>query len=73
MNKNISIETMLSKLHKSHMLGEAALHEYVETGKIQTPCPNCGELPVAITEGLYGERFTIKCPCGSVFLMELGI
>lgn len=56
-----------------YSLAKKAMAEYYDHGKPTSPCPSCGKLPIVEIFGMYGETFTIKCPCGYINLIERGI
>lgn len=63
----------IKDLNETYLLAKKAMAEYYDQGNPTSPCPNCGNLPIVEILGIYGETFTIKCPCGYIYLIERGI
>ena len=73
MDAQKQIKILFPNLEKSYLLAKKAMKEYYNLGKPVSPCPNCGNLPIVEIQGMYGETFIIKCPCGNIYLVERGI
>ena len=67
------IKALFPDLEKSYWLARKAMKEYNRLGKTVSPCPKCGSLPIVEIQGMYGETFIVKCPCGNIYLVERGI
>lgn len=66
--KNISQNPSLS-----NMLVRKAIQEMRSTGKVTTICPKCGKTPNVAITGMYGQRVRVRCECGYLSCLELGI
>ncbi|MBQ9698799.1 MAG: hypothetical protein IJV46_09680 [Acidaminococcaceae bacterium] len=57
----------------SDKLVRKAIQEKRSTGKVTTVCPKCGKVPTVAITGMYGQRVRVRCECGYLSCMELGI
>ena len=67
--KSISFQ----KSSQSGLLAQKAKNEMLRTGKVTTTCPKCQNIPKVSIQGMYGERIMVRCKCGYISTMELGI
>jgi RNase P subunit RPR2 len=45
----------------------------IETGNVTVVCPKCGTIPKVNIDGVFHERIMVKCKCGYIKTIELGI
>ena len=57
----------------SEQIAEKAIEEKIVNGAVRVICPWCKESPNVEILGLNKERITVRCKCGFVSGMELGI
>jgi RNase P subunit RPR2 len=50
-----------------------ARDEMIETGNVTVVCPKCGTIPKVNIDGVFHERIMVKCKCGYIKTIELGI
>ena len=63
----------LSLTSESYLLGMKAKQEYLTERVTRTKCPKCLSLINVTVEGRFEERVVIRCKCGYIGMMELGI
>jgi hypothetical protein len=54
-------------------LAYKARDEMIEYGKVTVVCPKCGTIPKVNVDGTFNERIMVRCQCGYIKLIELGI
>lgn len=54
-------------------VAELAIEEKLETGSVNILCPSCGKPPHVSIWGNNKERITVRCECGLISDMEIGI
>lgn len=57
----------------SEQIAEIAVQEMATTGTVEVICPWCKEPPKVDIWGPNKERITVRCKCGFVSDMELGM
>ena len=67
---NISQESSESQ---STSLAMQAKMQMLENGRVTVKCPKCQQPPHVDIWGKYQERITIRCACGYIKYMELGL
>ncbi len=58
---------------QSSLLAMQAKREMLESGRVTVKCPKCHHSPNVDIWGRCQERITIRCECGYVKYMELGL
>ena len=54
-------------------LAEIAIDQKINKNMVTIRCPYCDEVPDVKIWGKYHERITVRCKCGYVSTMELGL
>lgn len=67
------LKNTLQDRSKSDLLELQAIRETRMNGKTTVRCPNCGQVPIVKITGMYGQRVRVRCDCGYLSRLELGI
>jgi Zn finger protein HypA/HybF involved in hydrogenase expression len=70
----MGIEVMSKdKITEADRIANLAVQQKLETGKVTVVCPKCHNIPNTVVEGDFNEYMMVKCPCGYIKMMHLGI